>query len=242
MKKVLIIGLIVAIALIFVGGVGVVYARVSGLQNNAAFTVTTTNNGNEVTRQFSYGSGTINGTNPDDSCPYGTEGECGLRIGPGGMMQGFGRGGMMQGYGYGGMMGGRGNENGWGKSFGNGMMNGRGLGVDRGEGLMHDTMISAFAESVDLTVDEVETRLANGESLKEIAIAQGITNEELPDLITNVRKAALDAAVADGTLTQAQADVMLEHMDNYMAPGFGLGFGGGFGDCPMMDGDEFQQP
>jgi hypothetical protein len=53
-----------------------------------------------------------------------------------------------------------------------------------------------------------------------------------------VRQSALDAAVADGTITQEQADLMLDHMSNYTGPGFGRGFGG----CPMLDGDEFQKP
>jgi len=249
MKKVLIIGLIVALALIFIGGAGVVYARVRGVDNNAFVTTYTTKNGTTIQRQFDSGRGVIITENNNGPCPVGPQGEFGLNVGPGGMMggyrndncpgdygYGYGPGGMMQGYGSGGMMGGRGNFN------GRGMMNGRGWGVDRGEGFMHDDMIAAFATAVNLTTEEVQTRLDNGETLKEIAIAQGITAEQLPDLVTNVRKAALDAAVADGTITQAQADVMLEHMDQYMGQGFGPGFGGGFRDCPMMDGDEVQQP
>ncbi len=250
MKKVLIIGLIVALVLIFVGSAGVVYARVRGIDNNAFVTVNTAQNGATILRQFESGRGVIITDQNNGPCPVGPQGEFGLSRGPGGMMggysngtcpgghsgYGYGPGGMMQGYAAGGMMGGRVNGNGY------GMMNGRGWGVNRGEGLMHDDMISAFANAVDLTVEEVETRLASGESLKEIAIAQGITNEALPDLVTNVRKAALDAAVADGTITQAQADVMLEHMDQFMGPAFGPGFGGGFDDCPMLDGDEVQQP
>jgi hypothetical protein len=151
---------------------------------------------------------------------------------------------MMQGYGYGsgGMMGGRGNDygpgmmGGRGNGSGPGMMGGRGFA--RGEGIMHDYMIAAFASAVSLTPDEVETRLSNGETLKEIAIAQGKTEADLPALWTQVRQAALDQAVAAGVITQAQADLMLEHMNNYQGSGFGPGFDG----CPMMDGDETQQP
>ncbi len=146
---------------------------------------------------------------------------------------------MMQGnaYGPGGMMGGRGNGYGPG-----GMMGRRGLDAARGEGPMHEYMISAFAEAVDLTAQEVETRHEAGETFKEIAIAQGIAEADLPDLLVQVRTAALNGAVADGTITQAQADLMLEHMNNYMGPGFGPGFKSGFDGCPMLDGDEEQQP
>lgn len=214
MKKFLLIGLIVALVMIVVGGAGVVYARVRGIDNNAQVTVTTTQNGDKIIRQFNYG-------------PGGMMGEYGNGYGPGNMM-----GGQGYGYGRGGMMGGRGN------GYAPGMMGGRGLGVARGEGIMHDYMIAAFADAVDLTPEDVETRLLDGETLKEIAIAQGITEDKLPDLAAQVRQAALDKAVADGVITQAQADLMLEHMNKTM----GLGFGPGFDGCPMMDGDETQQP
>ncbi|HSB66228.1 MAG TPA: hypothetical protein VLD65_06590 [Anaerolineales bacterium] len=163
--------------------------------------------------------------NGDRQIPFG--------YGPGGMMNGYGYrtggGGIMGGYGPGGMMGGYGPE---------GMMGGRGLSEKRGYGLMHDYMISAFAKAVGLTVEDVNTRLANGETLAQIASAQGFTGDKLTQLVTDVRKAALDQAVAEGVITQAQADVMLQHMENYMGEGFGPG--SGFGDCPMWDGDETQ--
>ena len=94
-------------------------------------------------------------------------------------------------------------------------------------------MISAFASAVGLTVDEVNTRLTNGETLDQIAIAQGKTQADLPALVTQVRQDALNAAVAAGVITQAQADVMLQRMNTYT----GQGFGPGFGACPMWDGD-----
>lgn len=193
MKKVLIIGLIVALVLIIIGGAGIVYARVRGVATNTVVTANTTQNGDKIIRQFGYG--------------------------PGGMMGGYGNG-----YGPGGMMGGRGN------GFGPGMM-GR-----RGTGIMHDYMISAFASSVGLTVEQVDTRLANGETLKQIAIAQGTAEADLPALATKVRQAALDKAVADGVITQAQADLMLERMNNYSGQGFNLD------NCPMWGGDEVPQP
>ncbi len=121
-----------------------------------------------------------------------------------------------------------------GNGFGPGMMGGRGFA--QGEGIMHDYMISAFAGVVGLSVDEVNTRITEGESLKEIAIAEGTTEEQLPELITQVRQAALDQAVADSVITQNQADLMNERMNQYSGQGFGPGFN--MGDCPMLDGDE----
>ena len=233
MKKVLLIGLIVALALIIVGGAGVAYARIRGAETNTGLALTRYTNGGEVVRLYSYGPG-----NMMDEYRYGFR--------PGGTVEGFVPGGMMQGSGPGCMMGGYGNGYGPGtmmQGYGPGSMMGRrGLGTARGEGLMHEYMISAFAEAIDLTVEAVETRLADGESLKEIAIAQGCTEDQLPDLLTQVHQAALDAAVADGIITEEQADLMLDHMSNYTGPGFGPGFGRGLGDCPMLDGDEFQKP
>ncbi len=206
MKKFLIIGLIVAFLLIIVGGAGVVFARVRGLDNNAIVTVNTVQNGDKIIRQFG--------------------------VGPGGMMQGYGNGygpgGMMGGYGPGGMMGG----------YGPGMMGGRGTGIARGAAIMHDYMISSYAFLVGLTVEEVDTRLANSETFKDIAIAQGTTEDQLPALVTQVRKNALDLAVTDGVITQAQADLMLERMNAYDGQGFGPGLG--LDSCPMWDGDEVQ--
>ncbi len=128
---------------------------------------------------------------------------------------GYGPGGMMNGYGHGGMMGGLG------RNFG------------RRVGVMHDYMISAFANAVGLTVDEVNTRLSNGETLTQIANAQGYTGEKLTQLITQVRQAAVNQMVKDGVITQSQADQMLQRMSEYMGPGFGFEFG----NCPMWDQD-----
>jgi hypothetical protein len=212
MKKVLIIGLIVAFALIIVGGAGVAYASIRGANNDARLAITRYSNGDEFVRQFKYGTGSMMNGYAYESCP-------------GGMMQGYGPGGMMGGYTDGSCPGGYGAR---------GMMGRGGFGVARGEGPMHEYMVTAFAEAVDLTAEEVEERHDNGETMVEIAIAQGIAEADLPDLLAQVRTTALNAAVADGVITQAQADFMLERMENNQGRGFGPGFNG----CPMLDADD----
>jgi hypothetical protein len=212
MKKFLLIGLIIALILIVVGGAGMVYAKVRGIGNVTAVTINTAQNGDKIVQQFGYGPGGMLGRN-------------GNRYGPGGMM-----GGDKNGYGPGGMMGERGFNSG-------GMMHGYDAGITC-TAKMKDYMISAFASAVGLTTDEVNTRLTNGETLQAIALAQGKTEADLPALWTQVCQDALNKAVADGVITQAQADLMLQHMKNYSGPGFGPGFG--FNNCPMMDGDEVQ--
>jgi hypothetical protein len=237
MKKILIIGLIVGLALVLIGGAGMVYAKASAAANLVGVTVSTSLNGDPIIQQ--YGPGYNQNGNGVIIQKRGQTGDDEIFINPGGMMGGFGyqtgpqgrSEGNGYGYGPGGMMG----ENGRG-----GMMGeyGRGgmMGGLRGQGIMHDYMISAFAGAVGLTVDEVNTRLSNGETPREIALAQGKTAADLPALWQQVRQDALNAAVAAGVITQAQADVMLEHMNNYS----GEGFGPGFGNCPMWDGDEAQ--
>jgi len=199
MKKVLLIGLIVALVLIFIGGAGIVYARVRGLDLNPTVTIINRQVGDRIAQPFINGPGEM-------MRGYG------LRNGPGGMMGGYGPGGMMGGYGPGGMMG----------------------NLDRGTGIMHDYMIAAFAKAVNLTVEQVDTRLAKEETFKDIAIAQGTAEADLPALATQIRKDAFVQAVTDGVITQAQADRMLQRMENRTDQGFN------FDGCPMWDGDESQ--
>lgn len=142
-----------------------------------------------------------------------------FNYGPGGMMRGYGPGGMMHGYGYGygpgGMMGG----------------GGLGLGCSEFSGSLQNYIITAFANAVGLTTDQVNTDLSNGQSLTQIANTQGFTGDKLTQLESQVLQAALKQAVTDKVITQAQADQMLQVMKNNP----GLGFG--FGNCPMWNGN-----
>jgi len=110
---------------------------------------------------------------------------------------------------------------------------GNGSMMQNGGGYLHTYMVTAFAEKLGLTVEDVDARLAAGETMYDIAIASGVTTEDLPALMVDVRTVALDAAVKDGVVTQTQADWMKSR-------GFGQGgYGMGTGDCPMNDGTGF---
>lgn len=110
---------------------------------------------------------------------------------------------------------------------------GNGSMMQNGGGYLHTYMVTAFAEKLGLTVEDVDARLAAGETMYDIAIANGVTTEDLPALMVDVRTVALDAAVKDGVVTQTQADWMKSR-------GFGQGgYGMGTGDCPMNDGTGF---
>ena len=139
---------------------------------------------------------------------------------------GFGPGMMGGGRGPGMMGGGYGQQNGPavgadGERPGYGMM-------AEAAGPMHEYFEAAFAEALGLTVEEVEQREANGETYFDIAVAQGIAAEDFPAFVTEVRTTALNQMVADGVITQEQADLMLAHMGGF-GPGNDLGYGGMMG-------------
>jgi hypothetical protein len=88
-----------------------------------------------------------------------------------------------------------------------------------GHGAMHQaagTMrvykVEAFAAQLDLTVDEVNALLDGGTRLHQIALDNGVAEADLPAFMQEAHQAALDLAVADGALTQEQADFMNQHM------------------------------
>lgn len=122
-----------------------------------------------------------------------------------------------------------------------GMGGGMGLGIPgTQDGILHDVMIQVFADELGLTVEGLETRLTNGETMFDIASAQGMTVEEFQTLMTTAREQAIDQAVADGTLTQEQADWM-KSRSNRMGSGTTGTPGGrgprgnyGTGTCPGM--------
>lgn len=110
--------------------------------------------------------------------------------------------------------------------FGYAMMGG-GYG---GYGWMHDYVEQALAAKLGLTEEQVEDALASGKTMYQIALDNGIAEAELPTFMTDVHQAAFDKAVADGVLSQEQADWMLQHMQGLYGNGYG------FGNCPMYGG------
>lgn len=141
---------------------------------------------------------------------------------------------LAQGIGPGGMMGGR----------GGGMMGGRGGMM--GGGQMHDYVEQALADKLGMSEADVETQFSSGKSMYQIALDKGIAENDVPALLAEVHKTAFDKAVADGLMTQAQADAMLANMQ---ANGFnpancpmgGAGNQGGAGRGGMMGGGRWNR-
>jgi hypothetical protein len=94
--------------------------------------------------------------------------------------------------------------------------------MHNGQGALHTFMVTEFARDLNLNVNDINTRLAAGETMYDIALSAGVTAEEFPAVMTEVRANALDAAVKANVITQEQADWMKSR-----------GFGGmyGSGDC-----------
>ena len=117
------------------------------------------------------------------------------------------------------------------RPFGPGMM---GQNIDGDFGVLHDYMISAYADALGISVDDLNSRLAAGETMYQIALDKGLTQDEFSSLMQDARSMALDAAVADGVISQDQADWM--NSRGFGRGGMMGGYGYGNGDCPMFDG------
>lgn len=113
--------------------------------------------------------------------------------------------------------------------YGPGMMGGRGgysmMGfggpVDGSYGPMHESMVTTFAKAFGLTPEALQARLDAGETMWQVAEAQGYDLETFRSLMLEARAEALQQAVDDGTLTQEQADWMSQRMSR--TGGFGNG-------------------
>lgn len=124
--------------------------------------------------------------------------------------------------------------------YGGQMMGGR--GGYGGYGPIHDYVEQALADKLDLTEAQVETELAAGKPMVQIALDNGIAQADLATFMNDVHTTAFAAAVKAGAMTQAQADFMLQRMSQNgygtgTCPMDGTGYGRGNG---MMGGGRWQ--
>ncbi len=94
---------------------------------------------------------------------------------------------------------------------------------------MQEYMHAALAEQLGISVEDLEARLANGQTVYQIALEKGLSVEEFRTLMLNARNSALENMVKDGVITQEQANWMKTR-------GFGRNGRAGLnnGGCPMM--------
>jgi len=99
-----------------------------------------------------------------------------------------------------------------------------------GYGWMHDYVEQALAAKLGLTEKQVEDQFAAGKAMYQIALDNGIAQDNLATFMNDVHKDAFAKAVKDGVITQERADWMLQRMQNMYQNGYGTG------NCPMHNG------
>ncbi len=92
-----------------------------------------------------------------------------------------------------------------------GMRPARGGFRGQGDSPLHDYMVAALADAFGLTPEELETMHDNGTTLWDYAAEQGMTVADFQAAMESARTTALEQAVADGVITQEQADWMSSH-------------------------------
>ena len=97
-------------------------------------------------------------------------------------------------------------------------------------GPLHSYMEKALAEKLGISVATIEAQFDAGKTLYQIALDNGIAQSDLPAFMLKVRTTAINAALADGVITQAQADKMHRVAGRSMGHGMMMG-GTGIGPC-----------
>jgi len=107
-------------------------------------------------------------------------------------------------------------------------------GFGRGLGLGGEAGLEAAAEALGMTTEELSAELWAGKTLAEIAEEKGVDVVELYTTVQSAVQAArvsamqdaINQAVEAGTITQENADWLLEGIEQGFIPGFGFGLGG----------------
>jgi hypothetical protein len=122
---------------------------------------------------------------------------------------------------------------GGGQGFGRGFGHMQLAGGNAAEGPMHDHMVDAMANALGISPAEFESRHDAGETAYQMASDLGIPADSIPTLLRDARAKALQAAAADGVISQDQANWMGSRAagmgsGNCLGAGGRMGFGGGW--------------
>jgi hypothetical protein len=132
------------------------------------------------------------------------------------------------------------------------ILHGRGPGDGQGGRGLGQVELDAAAKVLNMTSDELSTALQSGKTLEQLATDKGIDIQKVQSAIqaahaTEMRD-RIKQAVADGTITQANADWLLEGLDKgYIGVPGAFGFGGphgghGLGDGPLAQPTQPSNP
>jgi hypothetical protein len=105
---------------------------------------------------------------------------------------------------------------------------GRGVMSMKGGFQADDTVLAAAAEALGMTTQDLSNQLWAGRTLADVADKAGVELQTVTDAMQaaqqDMARQHIEQMVAEGTITQEQADWMLEGLQN----GYGRGFGPGF--------------
>jgi hypothetical protein len=91
--------------------------------------------------------------------------------------------------------------------------------IQQSTGLLHEYMEKALAEKLGVALATIEAQFDAGKPLYQIALDNGIAQADLPALMLEIRTIAINTAMADGAITQAQANKMLRVAGRSMGHG-----------------------
>lgn len=112
-----------------------------------------------------------------------------------------------------------------------------GPGPQAGQGVEiggRDIPLTVAADLAGLTEEELLAELEGGVTIPAFLEEEEIDLSVFHQAVADARQAAVDEAVADGTITQGQAQFMLQRMEERQAAGMQGPHGSGAGDREML--------
>jgi hypothetical protein len=89
--------------------------------------------------------------------------------------------------------------------------------MGRMPGLRGESLVSVAAEQLHMSLDELIDELQAGKSIAEVAAEKGVDPQTIADAYLAQADEQLADAVANGDITQKQADAMLENVAEHVA-------------------------
>ncbi|OPX90261.1 MAG: hypothetical protein A4E53_01147 [Pelotomaculum sp. PtaB.Bin104] len=80
--------------------------------------------------------------------------------------------------------------------------------------------LDGMASILGMTADELKAKMESGQKLEEIVGEQGMTMEQFHEKMLELKRSEIAQKVADGVLTQEQADKILHKLEQRLSRGF----------------------
>ena len=96
-----------------------------------------------------------------------------------------------------------------------GRMPKNGFTFDARGGLLSEYMESALADALDISTEKLQTMKEEGFNLLDYAEENGLSDEDLDELMKSIYTAAINTALEDDAITKDQAEEMLQRLENF---------------------------